>query len=140
MHPETAHIFRFWQIYLDNVNPILKVTHAHTLQKQIIEASANLNQATPGLEALLFSIYCAAVMSIGDEECLAIFGERREMLRLKYQSCCQQALANANFLRSADMQVLVALFLCLVGYPSQRPASYITYATSNRLYSSRPAK
>lgn len=30
-HSEQVHIFRLWQIYLDNVNPLLKVTHTPTL-------------------------------------------------------------------------------------------------------------
>ncbi|GKU11278.1 unnamed protein product, partial [Fusarium langsethiae] len=37
LHPEPAHLFRLWQIYLDNVNPLLKVTHTPTLQARIVE-------------------------------------------------------------------------------------------------------
>ena len=36
LHPPQAQIFRLWQIYLDNVNCLLKVTHPATLQPQII--------------------------------------------------------------------------------------------------------
>jgi hypothetical protein len=114
LHPEPVHIFRLWQIYLDNVNPLFKITHAPTLQQQIIEASSSVSEVSPELEALLFGIYCAAILSITDEECWNIFGENRDTLNLKYQSGCQQALVNAGFLRTFDMRVLVALFLYLV--------------------------
>ncbi|KAK6845968.1 C6 transcription factor [Apiospora arundinis] len=30
LHPEPIQIFRLWQIYLDNVDPLLKVTHTPT--------------------------------------------------------------------------------------------------------------
>ena len=118
LHPEPVHIFRLWQIYLDNINPMAKITHAPTLQQHIIEASSALNEVTPGFEALMFGIYCAAILSITDEECLSIFGEDRDTLNLRYQSGCQQALVNAGFLRTLDMRVLIALFLYLVSSPT----------------------
>ncbi|KAH2544623.1 hypothetical protein KXW97_001886 [Aspergillus fumigatus] len=40
LHPEQVQIFRLWQIYLENVNPLLKVTHTPTLQPRIVDAIA----------------------------------------------------------------------------------------------------
>jgi hypothetical protein len=40
LHPEPVQIFRLWQIYLDNANPLLKVTHTPSLQGRIIEAAS----------------------------------------------------------------------------------------------------
>ncbi|KAL1606245.1 hypothetical protein SLS60_003647 [Paraconiothyrium brasiliense] len=58
LHPTQVDMIRIWQIYLDNVNPLLKVTHTPTLQTRIIAAAADLATATPTLEALMFGIYC----------------------------------------------------------------------------------
>ena len=114
LHPEPAHLFRLWQIYLDNVNPLLKVTHTPTLQASIVEAASNLKDISPTLEALMFSIYCMAVLSLSCEECESIFKTSKHELTTRYHFGCQQALLNCNFLRTGSRDCLTALFLYLV--------------------------
>ena len=59
LHPDPVQIFRLWQIYLDNVNPLLKVTHTPSLQGRIIEAASNLTYINPTLEAVrTFRSHC----------------------------------------------------------------------------------
>jgi hypothetical protein len=113
-HPEPVQIFRLWQIYLDNVNPLLKVTHTPSLQGRIIEAASNLSSVQRNLEALMFSIYCISVQSLDASECQAMFGSAKEELLSKYQFGCQQALRNCGFLRTEDRECLTALYLYLV--------------------------
>ncbi|CCG84994.1 protein of unknown function [Taphrina deformans PYCC 5710] len=57
LHPEPAHIFKLWQLYLENVDPLLKITHAPSLQARITEALDSLYNIESNLEALMFSIY-----------------------------------------------------------------------------------
>lgn len=117
LHPDPVQIFRLWQVYLDNINPLLKVTHTPTLQPRIIEAVSNVATISPALEALLFSIYCMAV-SLIEDDCQAIFGSSKEDLLTRFQFGCQQALLNCGFLRTNDRDCLTALFLYLVSLPS----------------------
>jgi len=114
LHPEPVHIFRLWQIYLDNVNPLFKVTHTPSLQGLIIEAASNVTNVTSTLEVLMFSIYCMAILSLAAEDCQAIFGSPQEELLTKFQFGCRQALLNCSFLRSTNRNCLTALFLYLV--------------------------
>ena len=114
LHPEPVQIFRLWQIYLDNVNPLLKVTHTPSLQGRIIEGASNVTNISPALEALMFSIYCVAILSLTGDDCLAIFGSSKEDLLTKVWFGCQQALLNCGFLRSGDRECLTALYLYLV--------------------------
>ena len=113
-HPDPVQIFRLWQIYLDNVDPLLKVTHTPSLQGRIIEAIGNAKSIDPTLEALMFSIYCISVLSLPPEDCQNTFGSSKEDLLTKYQSVCQEALLNCGFLRSSDRDCLTALYLYLV--------------------------
>ncbi|KAJ5183961.1 hypothetical protein N7492_001577 [Penicillium capsulatum] len=123
-HPEPVHIFRLWQIYLNNVDPLLKVTHAPSLQPRILEAASNITSIDPTLEALMFSIYCASILSLAVDECLSIFGLGKEDLLAKYQFACQHALLNCGFLRSESRESLTALYLFLVSmYPGMDPRS-----------------
>ena len=124
LHPEQVQIFRLWQIYIDNVNPLLKVIHIPTLQGRIIDAASNMSNIKPTSAALMFSIYCVAILSLSEDECRSIFGLPRENLLTKYQFGCQQALRNCAFLRSNDRDCLTAMYLYLVsqpGCPYHRP-------------------
>jgi hypothetical protein len=114
LHPGQIQIFRLWQIYLENINPLLKVTHTPTLQVCIIEAASDVANISPTLEALMFSIYCMSIVSIHEDECRNTFGSSRKDLLAAYQFGCQQALLNCEFLRSDSRECLTALHLYLV--------------------------
>jgi hypothetical protein len=114
LHPEQVQIFRLWQVYLDNVNPLLKITHTPTLQARIIDAAGNVATIKSTLAALMLSIYCVAILTLSEEECLTMFSSPRESLLKKYQLGCQQALMACGFLRSPDRDCLTALYLYLV--------------------------
>ena len=114
LHPNPVQIFRLWQIYLDNVDPLLKVTHTSSLQGRVIEAVGDVASIDPVLEALMFSIYCMSIVSLTPEDCQATFGSSKEELLMRYRSGCQQALFNCGFLRSSDRDCLTAFYLYLV--------------------------
>ncbi|KAI1324142.1 hypothetical protein F5Y16DRAFT_313011 [Xylariaceae sp. FL0255] len=124
LHPEPIRIFQLWQIYLDNVNPLLKLTHTPSLQVQIIEAGANLEKVSKSLEALMFAIYLMAISSLGDEEVKQTFGESRNDLLTKYHHGAQQALFNAGFMRMPDLTTLQAYLLyCIASRQFTDPRS-----------------
>ena len=118
-HPTQVQIFRLWQIYLDNVNPLLKVTHTPTLQTRIIDAASDIANVNPELEALMFSIYCVSILSLTDDQCNTLFGWPKKDHLTAYQSACQQALRSCGILRSSDRECLTALYLYLVGVSIQ---------------------
>ncbi|KAL3421211.1 hypothetical protein PVAG01_07656 [Phlyctema vagabunda] len=124
LHPEPVQIFRLWQLYIDNVNPLLKVTHTPSLQGRIIEAAGDIPNIQPNLGALMFSIYCMSITSLTTDECQSIFGSSKESLLAIYQMGCQQALLNGGFLRCDDRDSLTALYLYLMSLrPSTIPRS-----------------
>ncbi|OGM50622.1 putative C6 transcription factor [Aspergillus bombycis] len=118
LHPDQVQIFRLWQVYLDNVNPLLKVTHTPTLQARIIDAAGDVTNISPTLEALMFSIYCVSILSLGEDQCCAIFRTPREDLLKRYQFACQQALLKCGVLRTSSVECLTALYLYLVSVRS----------------------
>ncbi|KAJ9634480.1 hypothetical protein H2204_006305 [Knufia peltigerae] len=123
-HPQQVQIFRLWQIYLENVNPLLAVTHTPTLQPRMIDAAGNLSNIPPPLEALMFGIYCVSVLSLGKEDCQSLFGIPRDDLLKSYQFGCEQALLKCDVLRTEDLDCLVALYLYLVSFrPGTDPRS-----------------
>ncbi|KAF2183439.1 hypothetical protein K469DRAFT_207762 [Zopfia rhizophila CBS 207.26] len=114
LHPQPVQIFKLWQTYLDNVNPLVKVFHTPTVQQLILNASGNLDDVPKNLEALMFAIYCVSLSSLGDVECDAIMGEPKSVVTPRFRSGAQHALVNASFLKSSDLMVLQALVLFLL--------------------------
>ena len=113
-HPTAIQIFQLWQVYINNVNPLLKLSHITTLQAQIISAGANTAKIPKPLEALMFAIYFSAITSMTDDEVNNTLGEDRAILLAKYHSATQQALINAGFMRSTELMVMQAQLLYLV--------------------------
>lgn len=121
LHPQPVHIFRLWQTFLDNVNPLTKIIHAPTMQQLVLEAAGDLEHVPQGLEALMFAIYTFAVTSLSTIECESMFGEAKSTLLAKYRLGTQQALVGAGFLRSSDLVILQAFVLFLVCSPPPPP-------------------
>lgn len=57
-----------WQIYQENVDPLVKILHVPTMDKLIREIRKSLDSLTPPTEALMFSIYYAAITSMDAAE------------------------------------------------------------------------
>lgn len=114
LHPEPVQIFKLWQTYLNNVDPLLKVTHTPSLQGRLIEAAGDVANISPTLEALMFGIYSVSITSLTADECQASLGSSRDNLLARYQSGCQQALLNCGYLRTSDRECLTAFYLFLV--------------------------
>jgi hypothetical protein len=113
-HPTVPQIFRLWQTCLDNVNPLVKLFHAPTVQQMILDAVADMSSIPKSTEVLMFAIYLISVTSMNDQDCTKVLGQSRPTLLAKYSNATQQALVNTGFLTSTSLVVLQALTLYLV--------------------------
>lgn len=113
-HPAPIQIFQLWQTYLNNVDPLLRITHNPTLQKQIIDSSAHFDKVSKDMEALMFNIYLIAMTSLTDDEAQSMLGEEKPRLLAKFHEVAQQTLVNADFMCTSSLMVLQAYVLYLV--------------------------
>ncbi|KAK4152469.1 activator of stress genes 1 [Chaetomidium leptoderma] len=111
--PAPAHMFRLWQIYLDRVNPLTKIIHVPSLQPYVAEAATGLHSVPKNIEALLFSIFLMAVVSLTPDECRGLLGYSREEALQRYSSGVRLSLLRMGFLRSHDVTILQALVIYL---------------------------
>ncbi|RDW85406.1 hypothetical protein BP5796_03731 [Coleophoma crateriformis] len=118
-HPSAVQIFKLWQTFLDNVNPVVKFFHAPTTQQMILEAIADLEKISASTEVVMFSIYFSAIISMSEAACQTSFGESRAVLVDKYAQYTEIALSNARFLKSYDIAVLQAFTLFLLAMRQQ---------------------
>jgi hypothetical protein len=116
LHPEPFQIFKLWQTYLDNINPLVKLFHAPTVQQLISDASGDLDDVPRNLEALLFAIYCVSVESFADGECVSILGMSKAVAIQRFRAGAQFALVNASLMKTSDVMVLQAFVLFIVSH------------------------
>ncbi|KAH8434413.1 fungal specific transcription factor domain-containing protein [Aspergillus melleus] len=114
LHPPGVRIFQLWQVYINNVNPLLKITHIPTLQPKIVDASVDSAQASRPLEALMFCIYLVAVKSMTDDEVTTTLGEPKALSVARFNEACQHGLLNAGLIKSNNIMVLQAFVLYLL--------------------------
>ena len=68
LHPLPSQIPFVWQVYCENVDPLVKILHVPTMSKIIRNWRDNMNNLSPGMEALMFSIYYASITSLEEDE------------------------------------------------------------------------
>ncbi|KAL7929452.1 fungal-specific transcription factor domain-containing protein [Trichoderma chlorosporum] len=113
-HPLPSHGTFLWSVYLENVDPLLKVLHVPTMEAILREARRNLAKLTPGNETLVFAVYFAAVVTLEEADVQTNFGIGKEELLAQFRFAVEQSLAKANFLNTSDFAVVQALTLFLL--------------------------
>lgn len=114
LHPEPVQTFKLWQSYLNNINPLVKVFHAPTVQQIISDACGSMDDLPRDVEALMFGIYCIATESLSDGECIAILGKSKSVVIHRFRLGAQQALVNTSLLKTSNLMVLQAFTLFVV--------------------------
>lgn len=114
LHPPPERARQFWEIYKENVDPLVKVLHIPTLEPVLLDAFTHPEKVPKAFECLMFAIYYGAVTSILNPECTEHWGEDRTSLLAKYRFGLEQALARANFLYCDEMIILQAFVVFLI--------------------------
>ncbi|KAG0651731.1 Bikaverin cluster transcription factor bik5 [Hyphodiscus hymeniophilus] len=114
LHPLPSQIPFYWQTFLENVQPLVKILHTQTMDKTIKEVLQNLDSLSPSTEALMFSIYFATITSMNEDEVRMSFGVEKSYLIKQYRFGVEQALAKAGFLNTDEIVTVQALVLFLV--------------------------
>ncbi|KAI1822925.1 fungal-specific transcription factor domain-containing protein [Xylaria intraflava] len=128
LHPLPSQMMFYWQIYMDNVDPLVKFLHIPTVTAIVKDLRSDMSSITPGVEALMFAIYLAAITSMEAEEVMKNFGAEKPQLISRYRFATEQALARANCVTTSELVVLQAfvLFLILVRRYDPKFSSMLT--------------
>lgn len=114
LHPPPCQILTMWQLYTENVEPLVKVLHLPSMSTLIANVSDSLDNLNKTTEALMFAIYMATVTSLSPEECQNLLSEDKVIALSRYRFATEQALARAGFLNTQERIVLTAFVLFLV--------------------------
>ncbi|OBT74564.1 hypothetical protein VF21_07556 [Pseudogymnoascus sp. 05NY08] len=117
LRPLPSQIPFLLSVYSENVQVFIHILHMPTVTKMVRDMrDSNAASLTPVNEALLFSIYYAAVTSMEEDDTITNFGYTKSELSLKFRLGLEHALAKADFLNASDIVVVQAfvIFLLLV--------------------------
>lgn len=113
LNPLPLQMLFLWQIYVENVDPFMKVLHVPTMTKIIRELRGSYHSLDPSMQALVLAISLAATMSLENEEVQVNFSTDKDQLIARYRHGTERALEQADFLNNPDMNVLQALTIYL---------------------------
>lgn len=106
-------------VFRENVSPLLPMFHMPTLSRTYWDSIAAIDSLEKNTEALIFSIYYSAIISMPDEQCIATLGLTREVATERYRFAVEQAIARADLLNTQSMVLLQALVLFLSALRNQ---------------------
>jgi hypothetical protein len=109
LDPITA--FKLWQIYLERVNPLLKIVHAPTVQSLIVSTTADIEKAPLDQQALIYSIFGVAVSALRSDEIASMLGagKQRDEFLEHFLTAVSVSLAHFGSFARHNMTVLQAL-------------------------------
>ncbi|KAL7940495.1 fungal-specific transcription factor domain-containing protein [Trichoderma barbatum] len=102
-----------WKLYVENVDPFIKVLHVPTMSEVIQLFEGGVDKLSPGMRALLFSICLAAVASLSDSDVQETFGEAKEKVLSYFVLGTEKALSEAGILKTTDLCVAQASLIYL---------------------------
>lgn len=130
LHPLPSQVPFLLDVFSECVNVFIQIVHVPTIYKMIRSLGGNdMTRLTPPNEALMFSIYYAAIASMEEDDVrnhskvgskanppqvMANFGASKADISLKYRLGLEHCLAKADFLNNPDLVLVQALSLFLM--------------------------
>ncbi|KAF5972155.1 hypothetical protein FBULB1_8877 [Fusarium bulbicola] len=107
-HPQRRVAIRLWKVFVDGVDPHVKVLHIPTTETTLYTVIGDPTKASNENLALCFAIYFAAVTATSPNEALDITGEDKKQALLRYRMCLEQSMAQSDFLENPTITSLQA--------------------------------
>ncbi|OLN94140.1 putative transcriptional regulatory protein C139.03-like protein 11 [Colletotrichum chlorophyti] len=111
LYPSASQTFRLWQTFLERVNSLTKIIHAPTVQPYVVEAGSGPGTLPPNVDALLFAMLSITIVTMTEEECMALLGLSCKAAFRRFASGVRTSLLRADFLKTHDLTTLQALVL-----------------------------
>ncbi|PYH88487.1 Zn(II)2Cys6 transcription factor [Aspergillus ellipticus CBS 707.79] len=129
-HPPLAQSVTLFEIFKENVAPMVRIFHMPTLIRSHWDAIASLGSLGRNTEALLFAIYYSAVISMSPEQCVSTLGVSKAQASETYLFAVEQALARADLLNTQSLTLLQAAVLFLFALRNEDDSRTVWSLTS----------
>jgi hypothetical protein len=105
---------KMWDIYVDRVDPLIKLLHLPTFWTTLTDALHHPQRISKSLQAQIFAFYLATISSLEEDECQNLFGGPKSIIFARYKRAARQALINAGFLHTSSPMTLRAYSIFIV--------------------------
>ncbi|KAK2028459.1 hypothetical protein LX32DRAFT_619052 [Colletotrichum zoysiae] len=107
-------VLRLWQVFLERVNPMLKVIHVPSLEPLVFEAATWRLNLNTDFKALICCINAVSIMALSEYEAIQMLSVAKSNALRTSISAMKTALAETDFLRKYNITILQCLVLYLV--------------------------
>ncbi|RSL48878.1 hypothetical protein CEP54_012703 [Fusarium duplospermum] len=109
--PDPVTVFKLWQIFLDRVNPLIKIIHVPSVQALIVSAATDITLIPLDQQALMYSILGLAVLALRSDELADVLGadKTREGVLQDMLKSVSAVLVRFDVLKRYNMVILQAL-------------------------------
>ncbi|KAK1765002.1 fungal-specific transcription factor domain-containing protein [Phialemonium atrogriseum] len=124
-HPAVSHnraiASQLCQVYLQQVDPIIKILHRPSLKKLMLQGGGYLGypDGHASVEALSSAVMYSAASSMTDNQCQATFRTDKSSLMANCRRACEAAIERSGLLTTRDITVLQAFVLYLLARRSE---------------------
>ncbi|KAL2818335.1 hypothetical protein BJX63DRAFT_71082 [Aspergillus granulosus] len=135
LHPSLALGQTYWRVFLERVDPLIKVVHRPSASRILRSGMDNPTSLNEGQGALLHVIYLACISAMDEADIQANLQMSKATAVSTYRMAAEQALARAGFLTTNDwntMQALV-LFIALSRLQNNHKSAWTLAGLAERL-------
>ena len=104
--PSPSQAFFLWGVYEERVAPVFTLLHTPTARRIVLQGVGQDLDKT--IEALVFAIYFAAIITLSSSECLDHLHQDKDAAVSQYQFAVEQALGRADFLKTQSVMLVQA--------------------------------
>lgn len=109
--PSARRMFEYWDVFVQRVDPLLKIIHCPSFVKNLFAAIDRPEQLGTPVLTLLFSIYFAAVSTCTARESRERFGESKTALLERYGKTIEANLADGYGVPALESLQALVLYL-----------------------------
>lgn len=113
-HPPLPCLHTLKDIFIDRVDPLMKMMHMPTFWPVILQAAQKGEEISRSMEAAVFCFYFGTISVIQEKECENLFKESKKVVFAKYRVIARHTLKKANLLSTSSPMTLRAFCLFMV--------------------------
>ena len=124
--PTPAQLELCWHIYVDNVDPIVRILHKPTVRRLLIDAQLKtFDELDTTSRALLLAICFSAISSLDPQRCQTLFDGDGLRMKQRCKRSVELAIMQARLIQTHDIQAVQAFTLFLVGLNEYEGSSFL---------------
>ncbi|OAQ96455.1 hypothetical protein LLEC1_00984 [Akanthomyces lecanii] len=114
-HPPMPVLRTLKDIYVDRVDPLMKIMHMPTFWASVLQVVEKGEKVSKPIEAIIFCFYFGTISILQENECEKLFRQSKKALFAKYRAIARHTLKKADLISTSSPMTLRAFCVFLMG-------------------------